>query len=85
MGANKPAGFLSINISDLGEVQQACIKSRYDMQNYFEGVLKTKEKTLLSGGGKKRSSRTRTIRKTKKRNFRGRRRTNRRHRRNVKK
>jgi hypothetical protein len=36
-------------------------------------------------GGKKRSSRTRTIRKTRKRNFRGRRRTNRRHRRNVKK
>jgi|688.fasta_scaffold817759_2 hypothetical protein len=36
-------------------------------------------------GGKKGSSRTRTIRKTRKRNFRGRRRTNRRHRRNVKK
>jgi len=70
-------GYLSINFGQLEETIAQAKKREIEIE-LFQGILKRR-------GGKKRSSSTRTIRKTRKRNFRGRRRTNRRHRRNVKK
>ena len=90
VGDDYTGGYLSINISDIGSVTGGVHVS--SDRRVFEGVLKKRALALaeyaheFDGGGKKRSSRTRTIRKTRKRNFRGRRRTNnRRHRRNMKK
>jgi hypothetical protein len=90
VGDDYTGGYLSINISDIGSVTGGVHVS--SDRRFYEGVLKKRALALaeyaheFDGGGKKRSSRTRTIRKTRKRSVRRHRRTNnRRHRRNVKK